>query len=208
MKGFTNVSAYLYGEGVKKVNIGFDEGSIAYVGECADGIDPIADLPADAALVAGFIDEHVHGAGGADMMDGSVDALKVVSDALAREGTTAFLATTMTESRERITQALRAIRAAVDGGELTGARILGAHLEGPFLSPRRVGAQPIEYVEAPSIARFDEYDAVAGGLIKVVTLAPERAGGQALIQYLSEKGPAGGTHQCTSLPHAPARAEP
>jgi len=188
MKGLLNVSAYIYGEGVRKVNIGFDGDTIAYVGECAEGIIPLTDVPAGSTVVSGFIDEHIHGAGGSDAMDGNVRALKTISDCLVKEGTTGFLATTMTQSRENITAALRAVQEAMAGDELTGARVLGAHLEGPFISRKHVGAQPIEYVEAPSIERFDEYNAAAGGAIKIVTLAPETAGGRELIEYISEKG--------------------
>lgn len=187
MKGLSDVSAYIYGEGVKKVNIGFDGDKIAYVGERAEGITPLATLPAGAIVVSGFIDEHIHGADGSDAMDGDLSALRVVSSCLAKEGTTSFLATTMTASRERITKALEAVKVAVDCA-MPGARILGAHLEGPFLSAKHAGAHPIKYLEPPSIERFKEYDEAAGGNIKMVTLAPETAGGTALIRYLSERG--------------------
>lgn len=188
MKGLLNASAYLYGEGVKKVNIGFEGDEIAYVGASEEGILPLFELPAGVTVVPGFIDEHIHGAGGFDVMDGTEEALKVISYCLAKEGTTGFLATTMTQPRDRITQALKAVRVAVDNGEMPGARVLGAHLEGPFLSLRHLGAQPVESVEDPSIARFNEYDAAAGGTIKIVTLAPETPGGEELIKYLSGKG--------------------
>ena len=188
MNGFLNVSAYIYGEGIKKVNIGFDGDTIAYVGDRKEGIDPIADLPADATLVSGFIDEHIHGAGGADVMDGERNALKTISDCLVKEGTTSFLATTMTQNSKKITRALQAVNAVVGSTEITGARVLGAHLEGPFISLRRAGAQPVEYVEAPSIERFDEFNAAAGGNIKIVTLAPEAEGGLALIEHIAKKG--------------------
>ena len=188
MNGFLNVSAYIYGEGIKKVNIGFDGDTIAYVGDRKEGIDPIADLPADATLVSGFIDEHIHGAGGADVMDGERNALKTISDCLVKEGTTSFLATTMTQNSKKITRALQAVNSAVGSPEITGARVLGAHLEGPFISLRRAGAQPVEYVEAPSIERFDEFNAAAGGNIKIVTLAPEAEGGLALIEHIAKKG--------------------
>jgi len=188
MNGLSNVSAYIYGEGVKKVNIGFCGDKIAYVGESAEGISPLSDIPAGAIVVPGFLDEHIHGAGGADVMDGDLAALKTISNYLAKEGTTSFLATTMTESREKIVRALRSVRAAVGSDEITGARVLGAHLEGPFLSTKRVGAQPIAYVEAPSTELFNEYNAAAGGSVKIVTLAPEREGSAELIRYLSARG--------------------
>jgi len=199
MEGLLNASAYIFGEGVKKVNIGFDGEKVAYIGGSAEGISPLLDVPTGATVVPGFIDEHIHGAGGADVMDGTASALETISDCLAKEGTTAFLATTMTESREHIKKALQAVKIAACKGAFSGARVLGAHLEGPFISARQVGAQPIKYVEKPSIERFNEYNEAAGGTIKMVTLAPETAGGVALVKYLSEKGVA------ASIGHSDAR---
>ena len=188
MKGFVNVNAYIYGKGIVKTNVGLNGDKIAYVGNDGSNIEPICDLAEDVVLVSGFIDEHIHGANGADAMDGSLDALKIISDCLVKEGTTAFLATTMTQSKENIKKALSAVKEAVGNKALTGARVLGAHLEGPFISVKHVGAQPIEYVENPSVERYKEYDAVSGGNIRIVSLAPETEGGLALVKYLSENG--------------------
>lgn len=186
MKGLKNVKAYIYGKGIKTVNIGFDGDKIAYVGDSSDGIEPIFDT--DKTVVAGFIDEHIHGASGSDAMDGTVDALKNISDCLVKEGTTGFLATTMTQSRENIKKALSAVKTVMEIGDFTGAQVLGAHLEGPFISVKHVGAQPLEYVEKPSVERFTEYNAASGGNIRIITLAPEVDGGLELIKYLSENG--------------------
>lgn len=187
MKGLSNVNAYIYGKGIVKVNIGFDGDKIAYVGSDKE-IEPIAKLPENVVLVSGFIDEHIHGANGADAMDGSLSALKTISDCLVKEGTTGFLATTMTQSRKNITNALSAVKTAVGSSEITGARVLGAHLEGPFISVKHVGAQPLEYVENPSVERFKEYNAASGGNIRIVSLAPETEGGLALVKYLADNG--------------------
>ena len=187
MKGLRNVNAYVYGKGIVKVNIGIDGDKIAYVGSDKD-VESIINLPEDVVLVSGFIDEHIHGANGADAMDGSLAALKTISDCLVKEGTTGFLATTMTQSRKNITNALSAVKTAVGSSEITGARVLGAHLEGPFISVKHVGAQPLEYVENPSVERFKEYNAASGGNIRIVSLAPETEGGLALVKYLAENG--------------------
>lgn len=149
MKGLKNVKAYIYGKGIITTNIGFENGIITYVGDKADGREPIFNT--DKVVLSGFIDEHIHGAGGANAMDGTEEALKTVSDCLVKEGTTGFLATTMTQSRENITKALSAVKTVMSKDELSGARLLGVHLEGPFISLKHVGAQPIEYVEKPSI---------------------------------------------------------
>ena len=187
MKGLLNVNAYIYGKGIVKVNIGFDGDKIAYIGNGGD-IEPICDVADGIVIVPGFIDEHIHGADGADAMDGSITALKIISDCLVKEGTTAFLATTMTQSRENITKALSAVKDAVGNKVITGARVLGAHLEGPFISVKHVGAQPLEYVENPSVERFDEYNAAAGGNIRIVSLAPETEGGLELVRHLAKHG--------------------
>lgn len=186
MKGLKNVKAYIYGKGIITVNIGFDGDKIAYVGESGDNIEPI--FSTDKTVVAGFIDEHIHGANGADAMDGSVAALKTISDCLIKEGTTGFLATTMTQSRENIVRSLSAVKTVMEKDDFTGAKVLGVHLEGPFISVKHVGAQPLEYVEKPSVERFNEYNAASGGNIKIITLAPEVDGGLELVKYLSENG--------------------
>ena len=185
MIGLKNVKAYIYGKGITTVNIGFDGDKIAYVGNGGD-IEPI--FTTDKTVVAGFIDEHIHGANGADAMDGSVSALKTISDCLVKEGTTGFLATTMTQSKENIVKALSAVKTAIEEGGFAGAQVLGVHLEGPFISLKHVGAQPIEYVEKPSVERFDEYNAAAGGNIKIITLAPEVEGGLELVKHLAKHG--------------------
>ena len=186
MKGLKDVKAYIYGKGVVKVSIGLKDGKIAYVGTDCKDIEPI--FTTDKTVVAGFIDEHIHGAGGADAMDGSVAALKTISDCLTKEGTTGFLATTMTQSKENIVKALSAVKTAIEKDGFTGAKVLGAHLEGPFISLKHVGAQPIEYVEKPSVERFKEYNAASGNNIRIITLAPEVEGGKELIKYLSDNG--------------------
>ena len=106
MKAFKNVRAYIDGK-VRTADIAFD-GKIAGIDSGTDGAEAVR-LPDGAIVTAGFIDTHVHGAGGADAMDGTTAALDVISKTLAREGTTAFLATTMTAPREQILSALRAV---------------------------------------------------------------------------------------------------
>lgn len=186
MKGFKNVTAYVAGKGLVKTNVGFENGKIAYIGADEALIESIFDT--DGTLVPGFIDEHIHGAGGADAMDGTEDALQTISEYLAREGTTAFLATTMTQSKENISKALANVKSVREKGEYKGAELLGVHLEGPFISPKHVGAQPLEYVAKPDAETFDYYNGLAGGSIKIVSLAPEVEGGEELVSHLKNKG--------------------
>ena len=186
MKGLKNVKVYIKNIGVVTTNIGIENGKIAYIGDNAENIEPLFET--DGVVLPGFIDEHIHGAGGADAMDGTVEALQTISEFVAREGTTGFLATTMTQSPENITSALKAVKKIREKGEYKGAEILGVHLEGPFISPKHVGAQPLEYVANPSAKLFDEYNKASGNAIKIVTLAPEVDGGLELVKHLGEKG--------------------
>ena len=187
MKGFKNVNAYIYGKGIIKTNVGFENGIITHVGNDDVITEEIA-CEGDLVLLPGFIDQHIHGAAGADAMDGSVDALKTIANAVASEGTTGFLATTMTQSPENILRAMKAVKDYKDEQLETGAQIIGIHLEGPFISTKHIGAQPLEYVADPSVEVFDEYNVASGNNIKIVSLAPEVEGAEKLIKHLSKNG--------------------
>jgi N-acetylglucosamine-6-phosphate deacetylase len=121
-------------------------------------------------------------------MDGTENDIQIISETIAKEGTTGFLVTTMTQSPENITKALTAVKDVMQKGEFKGAEALGVHLEGPFICPKHVGAQPLEYVAKPSVEIFDEYDKASGGNIKIVTLAPEQEGGAELVEHLAKLG--------------------
>ena len=186
MKGFKNVKAYLPEVGVVVTNIGIENGKIAYIGDDSSKIDEVIEV--SGVVVPGFIDQHIHGAGGSDAMDGTEEALQIISETVAKEGTTGFLATTMTQSPENIEKALKAVKEIMEKGEYKGAEVLGVHLEGPFICPKHVGAQPLEYVAAPSVEVYERYDAISGGNIKIVSLAPEQEGGLALVERLAKDG--------------------
>lgn len=185
MKGLKNVTAYIPGKGLVKTDIAFENGKIAAIGKL-DNVQPIFET--DGVVLPGFIDEHIHGAGGADAMDGTPDALQTISEYVAKEGTTGFLATTMTQSPENISKALANVKSVREKGEYKGAEVLGIHLEGPFISPKHVGAQPLEYVAKPDPETFDKYNAISGGNIKIVSLAPEVDGGLDLVKHLAKIG--------------------
>jgi len=138
-------------------------------------------------LVPGFIDVHIHGGGGRDVMEGSREALDVISAVLTKHGTTSFLATTVTASP------ITTIRAVESLGKLMtedtpGAKILGVHLEGPFISEKKRGVHPPEHIRKPSIRIFDELFKISGSNIKLITLAPEVEGGLELVQNARSKG--------------------
>lgn len=147
-------------------------------------------FPANYHLIPGRIDMHIHGARGADIMDATPAALDQIRAALAAEGVTGFLATTVTESVEKIEHALKNIDGyqSTQAGETLGAEILGVHLEGPFISAKHIGAHRGELILAPNIPLFDHWQQCAGGRIKSVTIAPELPGGIEFIHHLRQQG--------------------
>ncbi len=188
MQGFKNALIYVEGKGIIKTNLGIEKGKIAYIGDDENKITCPLDYIDGQVVVAGFIDQHVHGAAGSDAMDGSVEALSNIANALASEGTTAFLATTMTQSPENILKAMNAVKEYKGSNFENGAEVLGIHLEGPFISTKHIGAQPLDYVASPSIEVFDKYNSASGNNIKIVSLSPETEGADKLIAHLKEKG--------------------
>lgn len=186
MKIIKNVAAYIGGKGVYRTNIVFGE-RIASVGDSPSDAEPF-DLPENAIVLPGFIDEHIHGAFGADAMDASADALGRIATAVAAEGTVRFLATTMTQSKSAIIAAVKSVAEYNKAQNPSGAAVEGVHLEGPFISPAHVGAQPPEWVRKPDTELFDEINAASGNLVKMVTLAPEQSGAEELITHLKKLG--------------------
>ncbi|EKQ56505.1 MULTISPECIES: N-acetylglucosamine-6-phosphate deacetylase [unclassified Clostridium] len=134
----------------------------------------------------GFIDVHIHGAGGCDTMDGTSESINTISKTIVKHGTTSFTPTTMTVSIEDIRKSLAAIKNVKETGT-DGAHVLGAHLEGPFVSPKAIGAQNPNYILTPSISTYNEIVKDYEDIIVSITLAPEVEGAKELIKYLSSK---------------------
>ncbi len=132
---------------------------------------------------AGFIDLHIHGSGGADVMDATPEALETISSALLQTGTTSFLATTMTMSTEHIDNALQNIQ--FHSQDVTGAQILGVHLEGPFINVSKHGAQDKAYIQKPNLALIKVYM----NEVKMITLAPEVEGAESFVKELTAAYP-------------------
>lgn len=148
------------------------------VGMCTDLID------ADGGFVMpGFINEHIHGCAGADVMDEEGSALATMQKALPATGVTSFVATTMTTSRQQIEQALERIRRAMHE-HASGARILGAHLEGPFVSKEYKGAQAEQALAKPAFSWIEPYRDV----IKIITIAPEVLPNRSFVKKCAEHG--------------------
>ncbi|MDC3412215.1 N-acetylglucosamine-6-phosphate deacetylase [Aquibacillus sp. 3ASR75-11] len=136
--------------------------------------------------IPGFIDGHIHGANGADVMDATPQALDTMASALPMEGTTSFLATTITMSKEKIEKALQNVASYVN--KPGKAEVVGVHLEGPFIEEKKAGAQPREHIMKPDVALFDQWQKLSGNSIKTVTLAPEIDQEGEVIHYLHEQG--------------------
>src|SRR5699024_11538800 len=107
--------------------------------------------------------------------------------ALHKEGTTSFLATTITQSPENIDQALENV--ASYQGKPGHAEMIGVHLEGPFIEKSKAGAQPLEYIIEPNVEQFKRWQTLSGNQIKTITIAPGHAESDAFIRYLAATGP-------------------
>lgn len=138
-------------------------------------------------LSPGFIDVHIHGAGGCDTMDGTFESLNTIAKTIVSRGTTSFTPTTMTVGIEEINTAMKAIKYAKEHGT-DGANVLGAHLEGPFISPKAIGAQNPNFLQVPSIETYNKMVESADDAVVSITIAPEVEGSSELIKYLSDKG--------------------
>ncbi len=146
---------------------------------------------------AGFIDLHIHGSGGADVMDATPQALETLSATLLQTGTTSFLATTMTMSPQDIDKALKNIQD--HKSTVSGAHILGIHLEGPFINAEKHGAQDKNYVQLPNLSLIQNYMHE----VKMITLAPEVEGAEVFIKHLVKEY----SHIILSIGHSDASFE-
>ena len=158
----------------------------------AGAIDYIA---AGMLVAPGFVDVHIHGAGGHDVMEATPAALDCITSTVARYGTTSILATTVTasvdetcRSLEGIAQYIRAHEKFEQQSTAPGAEILGIHLEGPFISKARRGVHPPGAIVRPSVQILEKFRAAADGLIRIITVAPEIPGALDLIQAAVANG--------------------
>jgi N-acetylglucosamine-6-phosphate deacetylase len=147
----------------------------------------------DRLVVPGFIDLHIHGAAGHDLMEGTVDALSAVSTYLARHGTTSFLATTVTASLERTLHAASGISGIIKGAagghdRVPGAQPLGIHFEGPFLNAKKRGAHPASQIRKPTVDVLERLLGAAEGTARIFTLAPELDGALTVLEAARSHG--------------------
>lgn len=162
----------------------------------------------DAILAPGFVDIHIHGGAGHDVMEAGDDALRPVEQLLAAHGVTSYFPTTVTAPMDATLSALTRLADAIEvagrgpqAGPQTGdprARPLGIHLEGPFISHSRRGVHPPENLLPPSVAAFERFWQAARGHIRVMTIAPELPGAVEVIAEAAARG------VCVSLGHSDA----
>jgi N-acetylglucosamine-6-phosphate deacetylase len=157
----------------------------------------------DGIMAPGFIDLHIHGGAGHDVMEAGADALPPVERLLAAHGVSSYFPTTVTAPMEATLSALARLADAIDAAEKSSARDLrarplGIHLEGPFISHKRRGVHPPENLLTPSVAAFDRFWQAARGHIRVLTIAPELPGAVEVIAEASARG------VCVSLGHSDA----
>jgi N-acetylglucosamine-6-phosphate deacetylase len=142
-------------------------------------------------IAPGFIDVHIHGGAGHDVMEGTREAVEAVARSVFEHGTTSFLPTTLSAAPEVLTkslQGLRSVLACWTGLAESMAEPLGMHLEGPFISADRRGAHPRETLHNPSISLFQQFLDAAGDSLRILTLAPELEGAAELQQYAMQHG--------------------
>jgi len=166
-------------EGWVRGSIEFSERVERIVGQLVD-----APCTGEDIVLPGFVDLHVHGGAGADIMDGG-DAIDRIARLHARHGTTSVLATTVTADLESLKQALAGAGNAVRQRRSGASRVLGVHLEGPYINSARLGAQP-SFARLADMSELTDLQALAP--IRVITLAPELAGHMQFIRQLKELG--------------------
>ncbi|QIV96140.1 N-acetylglucosamine 6-phosphate deacetylase [Allofrancisella inopinata] len=148
---------------------------------------PVLQLLASDFVIPGFIDIHIHGSKGADVMDASVEALETISKSIYTQGVTSYLATTMTASDEHITKAMQVIAQYNKLEHTDTAKMLGVHLEGPFISAGKIGAQNPNYLQGADIDKLAKWHKASNNLIKKITIAPEIENANAVIEYCNSQ---------------------
>jgi N-acetylglucosamine-6-phosphate deacetylase len=179
-----------------------EDGRIASIIGRSGGARGVANLPGaldfpEAILAPAFLDVHIHGAAGHDVMEATPEVLSAVGGFLATRGTGSFLATTVTAPLDETLRAVAGLARLIEKPELLeahgkngepAARPVGIHLEGPFLSHEKCGVQPREHMLAPNIATFDRLFDAAEGRVRLMTLAPELPGAVELTAHATAHG--------------------
>jgi N-acetylglucosamine-6-phosphate deacetylase len=185
-----------------------DEGRVVAIGprsrQALPAGVPVCDF-GDASIAPGYIDLHIHGSAGFDVMGDAPQALSAIETLLARHGVTSYFPTTVTASLDTTLRALERLGRAIEDRErqppaANAGRALpmGIHLEGPFISHVRSGVHPLQYLLAPTLALFEQFWQAAHGRIRMMTIAPELEGAPEVIAEAARRG------VCVSLGHSDA----
>src|SRR5919201_1425135 len=146
----------------------------------------------DLVIAPGYIDIHVHGGAGHDVMQDDPSGRVAFEMAMARHGVTSYVATTVTAPMDRILGALDRLGNVISAEDAehahVGARPLAIHLEGPFSSSAKCGVHPTEYLIAPTLELFNRVWEASGGALKIMTIAPELPGAPEVIREALQQG--------------------
>jgi len=179
---------------ITNVGILIRDGVIEAIGSREDMTLPSGAAEISAAgqtAIPGFIDVHIHGAGGHDVMEGTGEAMSTVARMLARHGTTSFVATTVTASPDDTCRSVEGIARYITQQFETlqpKAEVLGVHYEGPFINKARRGVHPAEWVQLPSAELLQRFLQAAAGKARILTIAPELLGAAPCIHAAREAG--------------------
>ncbi|QCT01914.1 N-acetylglucosamine-6-phosphate deacetylase [Paenibacillus algicola] len=192
-------STLLYGSVITPGGL-IPDGAVAMQGEQIVYAGPASGLPSvleqeaeqvirrkEGYIMPGFVDIHVHGGSGEDFMEADIEGLNAITSFHCSQGTTSMLATTMTAPKHAIDAVLQNVQQ-YRSSTMPYARLEGVHLEGPFISPQWPGAQNPEHIVPASILWLEEWEQSFPGLVKLMTLAPERDGALEAISWLKEHG--------------------
>lgn len=185
------------------------EGSFEQRDICMDGglfVDEATGEALDATglmAIPGLVDEHIHGCMGQDFCNGTEEAIRTMASYEASHGVLAICPATMTYPEEKLDTIADAAAAWVAAGAHPGcADLVGINMEGPFISPNKVGAQNPDYVQAPDAAMFRRVQERSGGLFKLVTLAPEVDGALEFVDELKDEVAVSVGHTCATYDEA------
>ena len=178
-------NAKLYDKNFNKISgdIRVNGGKICEIGDLTPNGGEVIDCTG-CLIVPGFIDVHIHGGAGGDTCDGK-EAMQKISEYLIGHGVTSFCATTMTLGEEKLTEIMK--DAKKFAGNEKGAKLIGLHLEGPFVNYSKKGAQNGKFVRAGTVEEFDRLNEASGGLVKLITIAPESFDSDEFIKEVSKK---------------------
>jgi N-acetylglucosamine-6-phosphate deacetylase len=185
-----NVTVVLPDRAIAQGAILIEDGRIVSIDE-SDALE-ISDAetlePGDLTILPGFIDVHIHGAAGVDVMDAAPRDLEKISDYLASQGVTGWLPTFVPASDENYASAVSAISQSMKQPGATGARVLGVHYEGPFVNSAQCGALHTEYFKTYSSPDDLTFLHVPENAVRMITMAPEVSGGVGLVRELNARG--------------------